>query len=169
MIYFSQDAYKAKKKCFVEPFIHKSIHAHKNKFGLCLSSVSITVYLFSPKSLQGEMPFFFFCPNLCRIPPPSQAHSFTLTQPSVVWVPAYMIVIPDLTALGLEPQRQSEKGQRCQRAQSHSLSASLLPIPLSLTLSLGHVLPHHPQNHFFSISRPSFPPCPLQAQWLGDE
>lgn len=64
MIYFSQDAYRAKKKCFVEssPFIHKSIHAHKNKFGLCLSSVSITVYLFSPKSLQGEMPFFFFAP-----------------------------------------------------------------------------------------------------------
>lgn len=64
MIYFSQDAYRAKKKCFVEPFIHKSIHAHKNKFGLCLSSVSITVYLFSPKSLQGEMPFFFLPQSL---------------------------------------------------------------------------------------------------------
>lgn len=102
----------------------------------------------------------FFSPKLCRLTPPSYTHSFPLTKPSVVWVPAYMIVIPDLTEVGLVPQRQSEKGQRCQRAQSHSLSASLLPFPLSLTLLLGHVLPRHPQNHSPSLPPSLAPPFP---------
>ncbi len=143
----------------------------KNKFSLCLSSMSIIVYSCSPKCLQSQNDFF--SPKLCRLTPPSYTHSFPLTKPSVVWVPAYMIVIPDLTEVGLVPERQSEKGQRCQRAQSHSLSVSLLPFPLSLTLLLGHVLPRHPQNHSPSLppslARPSFPPRPQHAEWLGDE
>lgn len=119
--------------------------------------MSITVY-FPQNAYRVKCFFFFFCPNLCRIPPPSQAHSFTLTQPSVVWVPAYMIVIPDLTALGLEPQRQPEKGQRCQRAQSHSLSASLLPIPL-LSHSLARTCPSPPPpKPLFLPLSPLLPP-----------
>ncbi len=113
-----------------------------------------------PNAYRVKMTFFSL--KLCRLTPPSYTHSFPLTKPSVVWVPAYMIVIPVFTEVGLVPQRQSEKCQRCQRAQSHSLSASLLPFPRSHTLLLGHVLPRHPQNHSPSLStslaRPSFTP-----------
>lgn len=111
-----------------------------------------------PKMLRVKMTFFSL--KLCRLTPPSYTHSFPLTKPSVVWVPAYMIVIPIFTEVGLVPQRQSEKGQRCQRAQSHSLSAFLLPFPLSLTLLLGHVLPRHPQNHSPSLPPLLAPPSP---------
>ncbi|KAL1249769.1 hypothetical protein QQF64_020774 [Cirrhinus molitorella] len=89
----------------------------------------------------------FLAPSLAESPLlRTHIHSHS-TKPSVVWVPAYMIVIPDLTVLGLVAQRQSEQGQRCQRAQSHSLSASLLPF-LPLSHSLARTCPaRHPQNH----------------------
>lgn len=99
---------------------------------------------------------FFLAPSFAESPLlRTHIHSHS-TKPSVVWVPAYMIVIPDLTVLGLVAQRQSEQGQRCQRAQSHSLSASLLPFP-PLSHSLARTCPAPPPPKPLIVLPPSLP------------
>lgn len=147
---------KKKKKSFP---LRTQVHTCSQKQVWSLFKFNVHHCLFSPKCLQGKMLFFFFFA-------PTFAESLLLHRRihSHSHNPVWSGCQPTWSSSPISQHwvwNPSASQRRVRGARGHRATVCLPPSslsPFSLTLSLGHVLPHHPQNHFSSLSRPSFPP-----------